>query len=130
MTRFNDSCPFEKRKEMATKILNTYSDRIPVIIESAPRQNLEINRHKYIIPTCMVMSRFIYEVSKHIQIQHEQSLFFLTHNTLVPVSATMGYIYEKYRDTDLFLYFSVCTENAFGDNFLKGGKISETLFGN
>lgn len=112
---FKTEHDFEKRKEVAEKIRAKYPDRIPVIVEKAPRSDApDIDKQKYLVPADITVGKFVYEIRKHMRLNPEQAIFLFVNDTLPPTQALMSHIYEKNKDTDGFLYVTYSSENTFG----------------
>jgi GABA(A) receptor-associated protein len=114
---FKKDHSYESRKREASRIMEKYPHRIPVIVEIDENQTdkISLNEHKYLVPTDLTMGQFVYKIRKRIQIKSSQAIFFFTaDNTLPKVSSSMLDIYKKHMDEDMFLYLSVSIENTFG----------------
>ena len=106
----------DKRKEVAEKIRSKYPDRIPVIVEKAPKSDApDIDKKKYLVPADITVGKFVYEIRKHMKLNPEQAIFLFVNDTLPPTAALMSQIYEKNRDEDGFLYVTYSGENTFGN---------------
>lgn len=108
--------PFEKRRKAADKILEQYTNRIPVRIDSKSK-DLILDKYHYICPLDMSFGYLIYEIRGHIisPISAETGLYFLTDKgTIPPTGAKLVEIYQQYKDEDGFLYLTCCKENVFG----------------
>ncbi|KAH3743229.1 autophagy protein 8 [Pelomyxa schiedti] len=107
--------PIEKRREVADRIRAKYGDRIPVIVEKAPKSNApDLEKKKYLVPADLNVGKFVYEIRKHMKLKPESSIFLFVNNTLPPTASTMSLIYERYHDDDGFLYMTYSGENTFG----------------
>jgi len=107
---------FDKRKEVAEKIRSKYPERIPVIVEKAPKSDApDIDKKKYLVPADITVGKFVYEIRKHMKLNPEQAIFLFVNDTLPPTAALMSQIYEKNKDEDGFLYVTYSGENTFGD---------------
>lgn len=105
----------EKRKEVAEKIRQKYPDRIPVIVEKAPKSDApDIDKKKYLVPADITVGKFVYEIRKHMKLNPEQAIFLFVNDTLPPTAALMSQIYGKNKDEDGFLYVTYSGENTFG----------------
>eukprot|EP01133_Synstelium_polycarpum_P001210 gene1210-1399_t len=113
---FKNDHPFEKRKEVAERIRSKYQDRIPVIVEKAPRSDApDIDKKKYLVPADITVGKFVYEIRKHMpKINAEKAIYLFVNNTLPPTAAFISQIYERYKDEDGFLYITYSGENTFG----------------
>jgi len=113
---FKADHPFEKRKEVADRIKAKYSDRIPVIVEKAPKSDVpDIDKKKYLVPADITVGKFVYEIRKHMKLSPEKAIFLFVNNTIPPTAALMSQIYERYKNEDGFLYISYSGENSFGN---------------
>eukprot|EP01098_Paradermamoeba_levis_P013538 TRINITY_DN619_c0_g1_i3.p1 TRINITY_DN619_c0_g1~~TRINITY_DN619_c0_g1_i3.p1 ORF type:complete len:104 (+),score=28.01 TRINITY_DN619_c0_g1_i3:237-548(+) len=103
---------------MSTKIKVAYSDRVPVIVERAPKSDVpEIDKNKFLAPSELKVEKFMEEIRKHIKLTPEKSLFiFVGKGTTLQPNRLMGEVYEKYKDEDGFLYITYSGENTFGSN--------------
>eukprot|EP01115_Flamella_aegyptia_P012996 TRINITY_DN66904_c0_g1_i1.p1 TRINITY_DN66904_c0_g1~~TRINITY_DN66904_c0_g1_i1.p1 ORF type:complete len:117 (-),score=30.33 TRINITY_DN66904_c0_g1_i1:106-456(-) len=116
MSKFKEEHPLEQRMEVANKILSKYPDRIPVIVEKAPKSDVpEIDKKKYLVPNDITVGKFIYEIKKHMKLSAEKAIFLFVKNTLPQNAALMNQIYERYKDEDGFLYITYSGENTFGN---------------
>lgn len=107
--------PIENRKNESTKILFKYPNRIPIIVEKSNNCDLpDISKKKYLVPTEMTMSQFLYVVRKRIELEPSKSLFIMVNDHLVPSAKSLGVIYEDDKDDDGFLYMVYSAENTFG----------------
>jgi GABA(A) receptor-associated protein len=107
-------CP-EKRKEVADRIKSKYPDRIPVIVEKAPKSDApDIDKKKYLVPADITVGKFVFEIRKHMKLSPEKAIFLFVNNTLPPTADLIANIYERYKDEDGFLYITYSGENTFG----------------
>ena len=111
-------CAFaERRKQLSAKILRTYPDRVPVIVNG---RGVALSKQKMLTPIDMTVGTFIQEVKKHIvaddgDARSLESIFLFVNNSVMPnVSALMSVVYEANKDDDGFLYVTVTKENVFG----------------
>eukprot|EP00041_Stephanoeca_diplocostata_P005326 m.59681 g.59681 ORF g.59681 m.59681 type:complete len:127 (-) comp15713_c0_seq1:356-736(-) len=120
---FKQQHTFEKRKAEADKIRTKYDDRIPVIVEKAPRADIaEIDKKKYLVPGDLTVAQFTYVIRKRIKLSAEQALWVFVETiengkksqVLPPTSHSMASVYHDYKDEDNFLYITYSGENVFG----------------
>lgn len=112
---FKERFPFNKRVEEATRIMEKYPDRIPVIVEKASSSDIpEIDKHKYLVPKDLTVSQFIYVIRKRIKLQPEQAIFIFINNSLPPASSLMSQMYEEHADECGFLFCLYSGESTFG----------------
>ena len=113
---YKEKYSFEKRLNEATRIINKYPNRIPVIVE---RDNNEkeiqlINKNKYLVPISLTVGQFVYVIRKRLVLPPEKAIFLFINNVLPPTASLLGTIYDEYKDKDHFLYIKYSGENTFG----------------
>eukprot|EP01122_Echinamoeba_exundans_P010618 TRINITY_DN4009_c0_g1_i2.p1 TRINITY_DN4009_c0_g1~~TRINITY_DN4009_c0_g1_i2.p1 ORF type:complete len:121 (+),score=43.86 TRINITY_DN4009_c0_g1_i2:102-464(+) len=115
-SQFKQEHPFDKRKEVAAKIRSKYPDRIPAIVEKAPKSDApDIDKKKFLVPQDITVGKFVYEIRKHMsKLNPEKAIFLFVNDVLPPSSALMSDIYAKYKDEDGFLYITYSGESTFG----------------
>jgi GABA(A) receptor-associated protein len=107
--------PLAKRKLCSDKLLRTYPDKIPVIVDRATKDTPAIAKHKYLIDSCNELVYLIMTIRKQMLVPKDDALFFFTENhSAVPMTVLMGTLYTSYRNADGFLYIFYTRENAFG----------------
>jgi len=105
----------KERIEESKKIIEKYPDKIPIIVEKSKKSKIkDIDKNKYLVPSDMTLSQFIYVVRKRIKISSTEALFFFVNNTLCNNSSLLSEIYNTYKDNDGFLYIAYSSENTFG----------------
>lgn len=113
---FKQIMKFESRCQESSKIRSKYPDRIPVVVEKAPRSAIQdIDKRKFLVPSDLTVAQFMYIIRKRIQLPPEKAMFLFVNKVLPATSATMGAIYEEHKDEDGFLYIAYSGENTFGD---------------
>jgi GABA(A) receptor-associated protein len=109
---------YEERLQKSAKLIHTYHERVPVIIQKNMNQPelTDIEFHKYLIPKTLLMSDFVCLIRKKIALDSKVALFFFVSekNILVPNTFTMEQVYMEHHDADGFLYFQYSAENTFG----------------
>lgn len=112
---FKEEHSLESRKAESKKIRSKYPDRIPVVVEKAPRSSIQdIDKRKFLVPSDLTVAQFMYIIRKRIQLPPEKAMFLFVNKVLPTTSATMGSIYEEHCDEDGFLYIAYSGENTFG----------------
>lgn len=107
----------EERKALSQNILNKYWERVPIIVGRAELKNTPaISKHKFLIPANSTFNKVVHELRKSIPNLNESVslFFFLNNNMLIPGSAPISFLYQKYRAEDGFLYITYSSENTFG----------------
>ena len=120
MKPFKEAHTFDKRSQLATKIRKNYPDRVPVIVEPVQRERrtVTLNQQKYLVPQDSTMGQFLTEVRKNAQISSRDALYLFCDSpkgeVLVPISKSIGDVYQEYKDPCGFLFITVALEQTFG----------------
>jgi len=115
MTDYKKSKSFEERLSESNRIIEKYPDRLPIIVERKNTCKLnDIDKNKFLVPSDMVLTQFIYIIRKRIKLNSSEALFFFVNNILCNNSQSMIEIYNLYKDKDGFLYIEYSSENTFG----------------
>jgi len=110
---------FEKRRAEGEKIRKKYPDRVPVIVEKAPKSRIgNLDKKKYLVPSELCVGQFYQLIRKRIQLRPEDALFFFVNNAMPQTSGTMGTLYQEHHEEDFFLYMAYSDENVYGDDNL------------
>jgi len=113
--QYKEDNSFEKRKAEGEKIRRKYPDRVPVIVEKAPKARInEIDKKKYLVPSDLTVGQFYFLIRKRIHLRPEEALFFFVNNAIPPTSATMGSLYQEHHEEDFFLYIAFSDESVYG----------------
>ena len=96
-----------------------YPNKVPVLLQvvSSNKDNILIDKHKYLLPASFSVSSFIYLIkTKYMVSKPEIALFLFTeNNSILSSNDTFGKIYDEQRNMqDNFLYVFVSCENTFG----------------
>jgi GABA(A) receptor-associated protein len=106
----------EKRKAEASRIIERFGDRLPVICEKVENSDIqEIDKRKYLVPGDLSVGQFVYVIRKRIKLPSEKAIFIFINDILPPTAALMSTIYEEHKDEDGFLYVLYSGENTFGE---------------
>lgn len=115
ISEFEKNVPFEKRLDEATKIMEKYPDRIPVIVERGDNKTPEIgDKKKFLVPGDMTFSQLMYIIRKRIKLSPDQAIFFMINDIMPPSYSIMSQIYEEHKSSCKFLIVRYCAENTFG----------------
>jgi len=111
---------FEERQDTFRQIRSNHPNHVPLIVETN-QKDIDLKKNKFIVPSDIQASQFLYTIRKHIKnLNPSEALFLLVVNenhyqtTLVPGSKTMDVIYDTYHAQDGFLYIQLSKENTFG----------------
>lgn len=106
----------DKRKAEASRILQKFNDRIPVICEKVEKSDIaEIDKRKYLVPSDLTVGQFVYVIRKRIKLPSEKAIFIFVNDILPPTAALLSTVYDEHKDEDGFLYVLYSGENTFGD---------------
>ncbi len=116
MVGYADQFTSEELKKEAERILKKFPDRIPIIIEKDPNSDIEeIDKNKYLVPLNLQFATFVQVIRKRLQLTSEKGLFIFVGNVMLnSTEATIGQIYEQYRDKSGFLKIFYSGESIFG----------------
>ena len=115
---YKEEHPFEKRRAEGEKIRRKYPDRVPVIVEKAPKARIgDLDKKKYLVPSDLTVSQFYFLIRKRISLRPEDALFFFVNNVIPPTSATMGSLYQEHHEEDFFLYIAYSDESVYGEHW-------------
>lgn len=112
---FKAKYSFEKRLEEASRILEKYPERVPIICERITTNIPEIDRKKYLCPRDLSIANFMYVIRKRLKLSSEKSIYLFINDKIMPAtSSLLGVIYENHKHKDGFLYISYGGESTFG----------------
>ncbi|MBN3273056.1 CNEPA phosphatase, partial [Polyodon spathula] len=118
--QYKEEHPFEKRRSEGEKIRKKYPDRVPVIVEKAPKARIgDLDKKKYLVPSDLTVGQFYFLIRKRIHLRAEDALFFFVNNVIPPTSATMGLLYQEHHEEDFFLYIAYSDESVYGGGVTK-----------
>ncbi|XP_028665814.1 gamma-aminobutyric acid receptor-associated protein [Erpetoichthys calabaricus] len=113
--QYKRSLPFDVRRAEGEKIRAKYPDKIPIIVEKAPKSRVsDLDKKKYLVPSDLTVGQFCFLIRKRIDLRPEEALFFFVNNVLPPSSATIGQVYEEHHEEDFFLYMTYSNESVYG----------------
>lgn len=116
MSDYKSQHTFESRLEESTRIKEKFPGRIPVIVERCKvTSNIpDIDKKKFLVPSDLSVSQFIFIIRKRIQLPSEMALFLFVNQTLPTTSTLIRELYEEHQNPDGFLYMEYSGENTFG----------------
>lgn len=98
----------------AQHIRQKYTDRLPIIVQSRD-SGIDLKKHKYLVPSDITMSQFMYVIRKRIQLNADKALFIFVNDTIPPSSSMMSLIFNEHVDSDIgMLVLVISKENTFG----------------
>jgi GABA(A) receptor-associated protein len=113
---FKSSHLFEDRQSEATRIMQKYPDKIPIICEKhyLCKTVKQIEKKKYLVAIDYTCGQFLYIIRNQLKLPSEQAIFLFINDSIPPTSRTMHQIYTEHKDKDGFLYITYASENTFG----------------
>lgn len=112
---FRNSFTFNDRITESTRIITKYPDRVPVICEKGlGKDNPDIDKNKYLVPLDFTIGNFLVVIRKRIKLQDFEALFLMVNGSILPISTSFNEIYNRYKDSDGYLYMTYTKENVFG----------------
>ncbi|XP_058829510.1 gamma-aminobutyric acid receptor-associated protein-like [Topomyia yanbarensis] len=112
---FKEQHAFLKRKQEGDEIRRKYPERVPIIVEKAPKARIgDLDKKKYLVPSDLTVGQFYFLIRKRINLRPEDGLFFFVNKIIPTTSATMGSLYEEHHEEDHFLYIAYSDENVYG----------------
>lgn len=107
---------FLERRDESVKIIKKYPDRLPVICERKfGSYNISnIDRTKYLVPKTLSFGQFIFMIRKKLKLSPNHALFFFINGQIPATAESMLAIYEKYAESDGFIYITYTNESVFG----------------
>ena len=116
--KFKTLYTFESRFEESKRIKDKYPDRIPIICEKIDNKKNDelptIDKIKYLVPTNLTISQFLFVIRRKMQLPAEKAIFLFVGNTIPSSSVFISNIYSQHKDLDGFLYITYSGENVFG----------------
>lgn len=105
----------EERKAEAQAVLRKYPDRVPMIVQRAPRSTItELMMCKFLVPREVTVAQFIWILRQRLKLNADKAVYLFVQRTLPQSSAVLGELYDQCRDADGFLYAMYSGESTFG----------------
>lgn len=117
MEKFRTNVKFQDRKDMTTKMLSKYSNKVPVYVSKGTKSNNIDNfgSKKFLADKDMTVCAFINSVKNSLKVNSNTALYLMVNDKeMMVLSVNMGIVYEKYKSDDGFLYITYYGENVFG----------------
>jgi GABA(A) receptor-associated protein len=107
---------FDKRKEEAQRILEKHPNKIPIIVEKADNsEGVEIDKTKWLISEEITVGQLLLTIRRRIKLDASETVFLFVNNTYIPSNQeTIGQLYNKHKEADLYLYITYSKEVAYG----------------
>lgn len=110
---------FDKRKSEALKIREKYPERVPVIVEKNNKDNLKLDKQKFLCPGNITVGHFLFTLRKHTMLEPYHALYLFVNNTLPPITMLMSQLHSEYGEDcgdgmRGFVFVTLQRENTFG----------------
>lgn len=98
------------------KLKEKYPGKIPIFVTKSPNSPdiPDITKHRFLAPSDLRLSQFIWVIRKQIQLPPEKALFIFVNNTLPTSSSLLSELYSLHKSQDGALRMSYTSENTFG----------------
>lgn len=115
-SKFQKDHTFEIRAQEAAKIIAKYPERIPLIVEKLPNNNLlpQISKTKFLVPSDITITQFMFIVRKYLKLDPSVSIYLFCDGVIPSASECISTTYINHKDPDGFLYLFYAGENTFG----------------
>ncbi|XP_048191163.1 LOW QUALITY PROTEIN: gamma-aminobutyric acid receptor-associated protein-like 1 [Perognathus longimembris pacificus] len=114
--QYKEDHPLRVPEKGREKIRKKYPDRVPVIVEKAPKARVpDLDKRKYLVPSDLTVGQFYFLIRKRIHLRPEDALFFFVNNTIPLPAPPMGQLYEDNHEEDYFLYVAYSDESVYGN---------------
>lgn len=115
-SKFQKDHTFELRAQESAKIIAKYPERIPLIVEKLPNNNLlpQISKTKFLVPSDITITQFMFIVRKYLKLDPSVSIYLFCDGVIPNASESISTTYTNHHDPDGFLYLFYAGENTFG----------------
>lgn len=98
------------------RLKEKYPGRIPIFVTKAQgaRDIPDIPKHRFLAPSTLSLSQFIWVIRKQMHLPPEKALFVFINNTLPMSSSLISEIYSVHKSPDGALRMTYTSENTFG----------------
>ena len=111
---YRDVQSYDARKTEVEYMRSKYMDRVPILVEPRDAHTPSVDKRKYMVHHDLSFGQLMYVIRKRLNMRSEQALFFFAGNSMQSATATIGSVYDRYKDEDGFLYVTYSLENTFG----------------
>jgi GABA(A) receptor-associated protein len=114
--KFQKDHTFDVRSQESTKILAKYPDRIPLIVEKTPGNNVlpQISKSKFLVPSDITITQFMFIIRKYLKLDPSVSIYLFCDGVIPNAGESINNVYINHKDADGFLYLFYAGENTFG----------------
>lgn len=102
----------------ASKLIERYPDKVPVVIHRAPTADKnvpDLDTKKFLVPRDLTAAQFIHMIRRRIKLDSSRAIYIFFDNSLPSTSELMSSLYDKYKSKeDGILYGTYTSECTFG----------------
>ena len=112
---FKKENTLEERKKKYNEFKELHPDKIPIIIEKDKSCYFkDIGIIQFALKREETISILQYRVRKMLDIGQDLSFLFYAKNRSIPFEISIGEVYDKYKESDGFLYLAYSSEMLWG----------------
>lgn len=115
---FTELYTFEERQNQSVNIKNKYPTHFPIVMQRSARDKIlgDMDKIKYLVPAELSIADFMIILRKRLNVNSITSIYLFNPDNKIILSGSnsIGYLYNKYKNNDGFLYIEYCGENTFG----------------
>uniref|UniRef100_A0A3B3QVZ9 Zgc:92606 n=1 Tax=Paramormyrops kingsleyae TaxID=1676925 RepID=A0A3B3QVZ9_9TELE len=94
-SQYKRSVPLDVRKAEGERVRAKHPDKIPIIVERAPRSRApDLDKKKYLVPSDLTVGQLCFLIRQRVSMRPEEALFFFVNNLLPPSSSPLSVVYE------------------------------------
>jgi GABA(A) receptor-associated protein len=116
--KFIEKYTLAERCSECKNIIKKYPDKIPIICEKNMRDNEtpDIDKHKFLVSRDITIGQFMHVIRSRIQLPSSAALFLFVGDfyTILPNNTVVIDAYDRFKNSDGFLYLTYSKENVFG----------------
>ena len=116
--KFIEKYTLAERSRECKNISAKYPDKIPIICEKNIRDNEtpDIDKHKFLVSRDITIGQFMQVIRSRIQLPSSAALFLFVGDfyTILPNNTVIIDAYDRFKNSDGFLYLTYSKENVFG----------------
>ena len=119
-SNYKKEFPKKERIHNSSKLIEQNKGQVPVICEKDPNSKIEeLKKTKYLINKKLTIAQFISLLKIKLELESKDALFLLVkyrnnYNSLTG-NETFDQVYEKYKDSDGFLYTLYTSKEIWGN---------------